>query len=271
MPIPPDGDLLRLYRFPSAEPWLLREEADTGLRVVVVEAQLLSPAQVDGDYFRARSAREQPSRNYVSAYVDAKSGVYEYQEVLRDPASPLAAARALARAAVRRDEAFAERFRRELGGDDLGPRTGELRRAFREALAEPFAREVAALAERPFYGPRERRELDLIFDRLDDKQAALAARLARLAPDVSPQSLKQAGEAAFNDVGEALLAELDTAGLPLVAQDPQRRVRFRATLVMPLPILRANACASGDTVVWEFEQEDLYGRGFEMKAFAAER
>ena len=40
---------------------------------------------------------------------------------------------------------------------------------------------------------------------------------------------------------------------------------------MPLPILRANACVNGDTAVWEFDEEDLSGRGFEMKAFAAAR
>ena len=40
---------------------------------------------------------------------------------------------------------------------------------------------------------------------------------------------------------------------------------------MPLPILRANTCFSGDTAVWEFEEEDLFGRGFEMKALAASR
>jgi hypothetical protein len=57
----------------------------------------------------------------------------------------------------------------------------------------------------------------------------------------------------------------------LISPDPQRSVHFRATLLMPVPILRANACVTGDTAVWEFDEEDLFGRGFEMKAFAAER
>ena len=53
---------------------------------------LPSPQDVDGDYFRARSPKAHPARNFVSAFVDAEArGVYEYQEVLRDPASPLAA------------------------------------------------------------------------------------------------------------------------------------------------------------------------------------
>lgn len=42
------------------------------------------------------------------------------------------------------------------------------------------------------------------------------------------------------------------------------KVRFRATLVLPVPIVRANTCFQGDIATWEFTQEDLYGRGFEM-------
>jgi hypothetical protein len=49
------------------------------------------------------------------------------------------------------------------------------------------------------------------------------------------------------------------------------RVHFRATLVMPVPILRANTCVSGDTAVWEFDDDELFGRGFEMTALAAPR
>ena len=60
-------------------------------------------------------------------------------------------------------------------------------------------------------------------------------------------------------------------GVPLVAPEGAGRVRFRATLVMPVPILRANTCVSGDTAQWEFDENDLFGRGFEMKALAASR
>lgn len=267
----PEDDVLRLHRFPSGDPWLLREETDTGLRVVSLEAVLPSPALVDGDYFRAHTPRAQPARNYVSAFVDAEHGVYEYQEVLRDPASPLAAARALSRAALKRDEAFAERFALAVAGSGTAPRESDVRRAYRERLAEPFAREVAELADRPLYGPRERRELDQVYDRLDAKQQALAARLAVLAPDLPAEAVDAAVEAAFNEIGESLLAQLDAAGLPLATEIQQLRVHFRATLVMPVPILRANACVSGDTAVWEFDDDDLYGRGFEMTALAASR
>jgi hypothetical protein len=44
------------------------------------------------------------------------------------------------------------------------------------------------------------------------------------------------------------------------------QVHFRATLVMPFPIRGANACAVGDTAVWESEGSELNGQGFEMMA-----
>jgi hypothetical protein len=267
----PEDDVLRLHRFPTGDPWLLREETDTGLRVVTLEAALPSASLVDGDYFRARSPGAQPARNYVSAFVDPEHAVYEYQEVLRDPASPLAAARALSRAALKRDEAFAESFARTVAGSGAAPRESDVRRAYRERLAEPFAREVAELAERPLYGPRERRELDLVYDRLDAKQKALAARLASLAPDLPVEVVDAAVDAAVNETGESLLAQLDAVGLPLAMEVRELRVHFRATLVMPVPILRANTCVSGDTAVWEFDDDELFGRGFEMTALAAPR
>ncbi len=270
--IRPENDpLLRWHRFPSGELWQVREETQTGLHVIVLEALLPSPAAVDGDFYRARAPRAQPARNFVSAFVDAEHGVYEYQEVLRDPSSPLAAARALSRAALKRDEIFAEGFAAALAGKGVGPRESDVRRAYRERLAEPFAREVALLAERPLYGPRERRDLDEIFDHLDEKQKDLAARLSALAPGTPPEEIEAAAEASFNSLGNGLLAQLEEAGLPLLTPEGQDSLHFRATLVMPVPILRANACVTGDTAVWEFEEEDLFGRGFEMKALASAR
>ncbi len=85
---PEDDPLVRWHRFPSGEPWQVREETQTGLHVIVLEALLPSPAAVDGDFYRARAPRAQPARNFVSAFVDAEHGAYEYQEVLRDPSSP---------------------------------------------------------------------------------------------------------------------------------------------------------------------------------------
>jgi hypothetical protein len=270
---PEDDPLRKWHRFPSGDPWQVREETDTGLHVIVLEALLPSPGDANGDFFRARAPRAQPARNAVSAFVDAEHETYEYQEVFRDPASPLAAARALSRSALKRDEAFADGFAKALAdaGAEASARESDVRRAYRERLAEPFAREVALLAERPFYGPRERRDLDALFDRLDDKQKDLASRLAFLAPGTPPEKIESAVEASFNRLGESLLAQLEEAGLPLFTPEGRQRARFRATLVMPAPILRANTCAAGDTATWEFDEEDLYGRGFEMKALASAR
>ncbi len=156
--------------------------------------------------------------------MDTEHGAYEYQEVFRDPSSPLAAARALSRAALKRDQAFAEGFAEALAGKGAGPRESDVRRAYRERLAEPFAREVALLAERP------------------------------LTPGTPPEDVEAAAEASFNSLGDGLLAQLEEAGLPLLTPEGPDRLHFRATLVMPVPILRANACVTGDTAVWEFDE-----------------
>ena len=97
----------------------------------------------------------------------------------------------------------------------------------------------------------------------------LAARVATLSPGTPPEEIEAAVEASMNRLGDSLLGQLEEAGLPLFTPDGASRVRFRATLVMPVPILRANTCVSGDTATWEFDEEDLYGRGFEMKALAS--
>jgi len=268
---PEDDVLQRWHRFPSGDPWQVREERETGLRVIVLEAVLPSPSAADGDFYRARAPRAQPARNSISAFVDVEHETYEYEEVFRDPSSPLAAARALSRAALKRDGEFADGFACALTGKGTGPRDSDVRRAYRERLAEPFAREVALLAERPLYGPRERRDLDVLFDRIDEKQKDLADRLAALSPGTPAEDVAAAAEVSFNAVGQDLLAQLEEAGLPLFTPEGPGRVRVRATLVMPAPILRANTCVTGDTATWEFDEEDLFGRGFEMKALAAAR
>ncbi len=270
--IPADEDVLVVqHRFPSGDPWRRRDESETGLHVIVLEAVLPSPLAADGDYFRTRSPRAQPARNFISAFTDPESGVYEYQEVLRDPSSPVAAARALSRAAVKRDEAFARVFAAALADERAAPRESDLRRAYREIFAEPFAKEIAALAERPLYGPREKRELERLFDGLTEKQKDLAARLSALAPGTPLEQVEAATDKSVNSLGDELLGRLEAAGLPLATPEGLQRARFHATLVMPAPILRANACVAGDTASWEFEEEDLFGRGFEMTAVASAR
>ncbi len=269
--IPDDADPLRQFSIPSGEPWRVQEEQELGLHVITVEALLPSPAAFEGDFRRARSKRAQPARNAVSAFADPEHAVYEYQEVFSDPASPLAGARALSRLALKADDDFAKRFLEALSARDLAPRESELRRLFRERLAAPFAREVGEVAERPFYGPRERHDLERILDSLETKQQDLSARILALAPSGSTDELSSASERALNAIGELLLGEVEGAGLPVISLEGNADVKFHATLVMPAPILRANACVSGDTAEWEVEEGDLFGRGFEMKALAAPR
>jgi hypothetical protein len=264
--IRPENDPLRYHSFPTGELWTMREQNEAWLRVVEVEALLPSASDADGDYYRRRSKQSQPARSFISANAEPERGVYEFQELLRDPASPLAGARLLSRTALKREEAFARSLKLALGAD--APREADARRAWRERLAEPFARDVAALAERPLFGPRERGALDDIYDGLDGRQQALAASLAQLAPGVPQEAVDKAVADAVNHVAEGLVEEVERAGLPLMALDDRLRITFRATLVMPAPIVRANACYSGDTVVWEFGEHDLYGRGFEMHARA---
>jgi hypothetical protein len=268
--IPPGEDILAtLHRFPSGEAWHVRDESEAGLHLVVLEATLPSPNDVDGDYLRLRTRRAPPARNAVSSYVDPAREYYEYQEVLRDPASPIAGARLLSRILLKREEAFADGYAKALDDSSATPREADLRRAFRESLAAPFAREVAALAERPLFGPREKRELDALLEGLEAKQDALAARVAALGAGAAPESVEQATDAALDRLAGSLGPEVEAAGLPLSFPDRGTKVRFRATLVMPAAILRANTCVAGDTAVWEFAEEDLFGRGFEMTAVAS--
>jgi hypothetical protein len=270
--IPPGDDPLRtLHRYPAGEPWRLQEETENGLHVIVLEATLPSPNDFDGDYHRVRNRRAPPARNAVSAYVDPPHEYYEFLEVFRDPASPIAGARALSRLLLKREETFAEGYARALADDRLTPRESDLRRAFREQLASPFAREVAALAERPLFGPREKRELDALLEGFKPKQDAIVARVLALSPGADPEVVAEAADASLNRLAEDLLPEVEAAGLSLDLPDRGTTLRFRATLVMPAPILRANTCVAGDTAVWEFGEEDLFGRGFEMWAVASAR
>jgi hypothetical protein len=268
--IPPDGDPLRQkHRFPSGEAWRIEEETSQGLHRIVVEATLPSPNDFDGDFFRAHSPQSPPARNFISAYTSPDDGVFEYNEVLRDPVSPLAGARALARQLSRRDEDFARHVLDALGDAPGGPHRAGLSRAFRELLADPFAEDVATLTSRPLYGPRERRALDEVIESLEVRQQDLDAAVQALAPTLPVDELDEAVESSLDAVGEEVLAQSEAALQALGLEGRTSPIHFRATLVMPFPVRRANACATGDTVVWEFEGQELYGRGFEMMALAS--
>ena len=264
-----ESPLRLVHRLPSGEEWRIDEQVGEGLHRIVLDATLDSPNGFDGDYFRARNPRTPPARNFISAYTSPEDGVFEFYEVFRDPVSPVATVRALARDLAKRDQDFSRYFRDAFGDRAGAPKADDLRRSYLELFAEPFARDVADLATRPLYGPRERRDLDTVLEEVEARQGDLREAVRDLAPAVPVEDLDLAIDTAMDVLGESLLERVEDAGLPLFPGRRTVHVSFRATLVLPYPIRRANTCATGDTAVWEFEGEDLYGRGFEMMALAS--
>lgn len=274
--IPAAEDPFRpLHRFPSGDAWsVARDRRGLALQVTAEAGSLPSPNDLDGDYWRVRAPRGQAARNHVSFAISQEGDVaqYDFAETFLDPASPTESVRTLAQALVQREDEFAERWLRAAPESGVG--RAELKRAFRERLAQPFAREVGALTSRPVHGPRERQDLEALFDRLGLLEAELLAAVHAAAPGADPDELRETADVVLNEMSGPIWKQIHEAGLPapfgLAEETAARatRIRFRATLVMPGPIVRANACVQGDTATWEFEQDDLYGRGFEMWARA---
>lgn len=269
--IPEAEDPFRLlHRFPAGEAWSVMLARDGTARTAVAEAALSSPALADGDYWRAPLQGTRPARNFVSFAVSGPEArrVYDYAEVFRDPSSPLAAAQLMVKLLRERDGAFADGLEAALG-EGQAPK-GAVKRAWRD-FADAFARRLAALAARPLFGPGERRELDQLVERAswDD----LRGRLQALVPSLAEEDLGKAVDASAEALWPAVEREMEAAGMPAALVAPElaerrARTRFRVTLVMPAPITRANTCVNGDTAVWEFEGDELFGRGFEMRARA---
>lgn len=268
--LPAEDPLRLLHRFPSGEPWAVKDDARAAQHTVEVEATLPSPDAIEGDYWRSGRKRGVPARNAVSFAREEGDAAYAYAETFRDPASPLEGMRALAQELLRRDDDFAERLLKALGSRPL--QKGEVRKAYKRSFAEPFGREVARLAERPIWGPRERKELDDLWERFDALQRELAATLAPFSPGLPAETLAAALDEVQESMGKELQRDLERAGLPLLSEkDSTSAIHFRATLTLPGTIVRANTCAEGDTATWEFDQDDLYGRGFEMWARSVSR
>ena len=268
----PDSDPLRtFFRFPAGEPWSVSNEVQgDDKHSVNAEATFPSVNDIDWDYWRQRAAAGRPARNYISfaATTSGSSSLYEYTETFRDPASPIAAARRLTQLMQTKDKAFADAFVHALGDEhkDRGP----FRRAFKEVLAIPLARLVEALAARPTFGPHERQQLERLSDEGPVQDFTLALRA--LVPGMDPDALDKAAEAALTEVFEPIQKDMETAGLPMAlafgADPADLEIHFRATLVMPTAITRANTCFTGDTATWEFDQDDLYAGSFLMWAKA---
>jgi hypothetical protein len=271
---PASDPLNASFRFPSGEPWsVVNEVPSDDKHLVTAEATFPSVNDIDWDYWRQRAAAGPPARNYLSfsQATSDEGSLYEYNETFRDPASPIAAARRLTQLMQTKDKAFADAFVRALSDEhrDRGP----LRRAFKEVLAVPLARRVEALARRPTFGPRERRELERLSEEGPVQDFGVALR--GLVLGIDSKAVDQAADAAFTEVFEPLRKDMDAIGLPLAlafGEDPANlEIHFRVTLVMPTAITRANTCFAGDTVTWEFDQDDLYTGPFPMWAKASTR
>jgi hypothetical protein len=233
----------------------------------VLDATLPSPNDIEWDYWRIRSAGGRPARNRVALAIDAGESetVYDYVESFSDPASPLAFARILGKAAKRGEGAFASAFRKALG--PAAPRKADIEQVYRERFASPIVREVARIATRRDSGRWQLRRVQGLVELADRLSNELAEALVPLAPVTELEKVKSAVDAGLKPLGDEV--EKQSEGRDALAwATGDARIHFRVTLVMPAPIVRANSCFQGDTVTWEFDQEDLYGPGFEMWARA---
>ena len=131
------------------------------------------PTTSTGDYWRAtRRAAAAPARNHVSfahgrrARSTASTSTRR-RSATRPRRSP--AMRAPRPAPREEGRRLRRRLRRRASGDER-PRPGsDVAPRVPRALADPFARDVAALAARPIFGPRERQRARGAPDRLDGR------------------------------------------------------------------------------------------------------
>lgn len=272
LPIAPEDDPLRLlHRFPDA-PWKREDKVFEGQHTVVLEAQLDDCNAADGDYFRVRSPRSAfPASNQVSVFrfADEEKASFEYRETFLDPASPLAGSRRLVQLLAERAPAFAAALLAKLRDPRID--AAFIEKAYREHLIAPLERSLAGLEKRAAWGLRERSDFEALWKDVPSNAGLVAALLER-APGLEADALDPAIEKAFAaatdaGAGDSVADILEREGLPLpVDWTGEGSIRFRVTVILPGPILRANTCAQGDTATWEFDQDDLYGRGFEMWA-----
>jgi hypothetical protein len=264
---------VKYHRFPKGEGWTISRVQAGAAEVVTVEGDFRSASAIGTDYVRTRHPRAHPAHNEVSFALEntGSATLYEYSEAFVDPASPTAAARQLARALLKRDSPFARELVQRIEAPHI--KKSDVRRVYRDDFALPLLRAATALAARRAYGLRERQQLQALFQE-DRFGPALAAGLLGLLPGADPAQVRTASDASLEALMPGLESEMAAAGLPMDAlfpdlQETRAPIHFTARLVMPAPITRANTCVNGDTATWEFEGDDLYGRGFEMWARAA--
>jgi hypothetical protein len=270
-PLDPARDSLRrLHRFPSGEAWRVRDEVAADRHLVVAEALLPSPNDVGSDYQRAPAPREAPATNTLSydcAELETAGAVCDYAELFLDPASPPAVVRRVLGFLAGREDAFARGVSRALR--PASPSTASLRAAYRERFVAPLVARAEALATRRFFGPRERADLDALLEEGGTRTEDLVVAVSALTPGAGADRVREAVEAEIERQVERFTSETPSAGELLGGDTARRLLQFRATVVMPGPILRANTCFGGDTASWEFTGEDLYLQGFDLRARAA--
>jgi hypothetical protein len=256
--------LFREFKPPKSEPWVTTDQVNEDRHERRIEALLAETNQIDGDYARVQGPGARLARNHVSF---GKSGdSYEYVEVILDPNSPFVALRQVIEVVERHYGAVAERAARSLTGRRLT--AADIRDAYREHCIAPMRRAVAA-GDRPILGPAEWQAIRSN-DHSCDKDVE-AALLARSPGDPEPihDALEEAGKALPFDEELLKLGWLAYRAFDAESWDDDAvDITFHATIVMPAPIVRANTCYQGDTARWDFKQEDLYGRGFEMRVRA---
>ncbi len=266
-----DADPFRsILSIPTAETWMVRSDLDAPSPWVTLEGEFPSPNAIEWDYWRPTQPHLAAARNYFSFAMDGEGDKarYSYSETWLDPAAPLRMLRFLAQALVRHEDRLAADAQRRMRPSAL--RKKEVRAAIHETVTLPFTSRVAHIAARPVYGPRERAETAATLDTLDWKDTV--ARLQALDPSLGSDQVNDALDSALGSLWDAMSPELAAAGLSPTLVDPttdEHPLHVHATLTMPAPILRANTCFQGDTATWDFDGEDLYGRGFEMSAVAA--
>ena len=147
---PEDDVLVRWHRFPSGEPWQVREETgDRPPRGRPRGPPALARRRRRRLLPRARAPRAARPQHRLRLRRPRARRLRVPGGPPRPLLPPRRRAGALSRGAEARRGPSPTASRPRSPGKGAAPRESDVRRAYREQLAEPFAREVALLAERP--------------------------------------------------------------------------------------------------------------------------
>ena len=153
-----------------------------------------------------------------------------------------------------RDDDFARALLRALGPSGRSSEA-DVRRRLPRRIAEPFAREVAASPSARSRSPRAQGARQIYWTASTPPEGPRGALLRSPRALPAERSTRPCDDGVRRSWARSLLARARTrrpAARPRDATQP--RIHFRATLIMPGPIVRANTCAQGDTATWEFDR-----------------